>query len=164
MLEAMATDQDSSPSRRALLQGLGWVTWAGLVASLGLGLGAALRLAGSGRGDEAAHPVTLGKASLLEPGQVLTLEGVAVARDGQGLYALSLVCPHLGCRPAWDQAGGRFLCPCHGSAFAADGRRLAGPARTGLNHLALDLDAQGRLVVDPRRTVAEQTRLRPDKA
>ncbi len=154
----------SPPSRRALLRGLAWTTWAGLVAALGLGLGAMLRLAGAGRGPDAHPPVTLVPASELAVGAVLSQDGVAVLRDGHGFYALSLVCPHLGCRPVWDQAAGRFSCPCHGSAFAADGRRLWGPAPRGLGHLAVELDSQGRLVVDPRRPVDETARLGPGGA
>lgn len=148
------------PSRRALIWGLGAVAWAGLVASLGLGLGAALRLAGAGGGAAARPPLDLGPAAAVGPGQVVSQGDVALVRDQGGLFALSLVCPHLGCRPAWQKTQARFLCPCHGSAFAPDGQRLFGPAPRGLPHLWVELDASGRALVDPNRPAEPSRRLR----
>ncbi|MFH1033366.1 MAG: ubiquinol-cytochrome c reductase iron-sulfur subunit [Pseudomonadota bacterium] len=156
----MESQTPSQPSRRDIVKGLGLLTWAALVAALGLGLGALLRLAGGSRSGGPAPPVVLVPPERLAPGQVLEQEGVALMVDEGGIYALSLVCPHLGCRPAWQPATGRFLCPCHGSSFARDGGRLAGPTPRGLAHLAVTQDAQGRLRVDPRRPVADQERLR----
>ena len=51
--------------------------------------------------------------------------------------ALSLVCTHLGCRVRPAAFGG-FACPCHGSRFARDGSRVAGPARTSLSRASLE--------------------------
>ncbi len=50
---------------------------------------------------------------------------------------LSSICPHEGCEVAWDQNSNRFSCPCHESYFAADGSRLSGPARRGLDPLPM---------------------------
>jgi Rieske Fe-S protein len=47
----------------------------------------------------------------------------------------SSICPHLGCRFAWDTAANRFICPCHGSQFGPEGAKLAGPAPRGLDPL-----------------------------
>jgi cytochrome b6-f complex iron-sulfur subunit len=55
---------------------------------------------------------------------------VAVFRDREGVYAVSLVCTHLGCIVKPGPRG--FECPCHGSQFAADGRVLRGPAPKAL--------------------------------
>ncbi len=49
----------------------------------------------------------------------------------------SPICPHLGCRFAWDESGNKFACPCHGSQFNFDGEHLAGPAPRGLDPLPL---------------------------
>lgn len=155
----MEPTRESTPSRRGLLRGLALMTWAGLVAALGLGLGAALRLAGAGPGPRARPRLDLGPAAELQPGQVVSREDVALLRDAQGLYALSLVCPHLGCRPVWRAEEGRFLCPCHGSAFAPDGQRLTGPAPRGLAGLWVELDRQGHAWVDPNRGVDASRRL-----
>lgn len=153
----MTTSNPHGPTRRMLLKGLAGAAWASLVAAAGLGLGAALRLAGAGGGPSSPAPVII--AGTPEPGGVLAVEGVALARDAGGLYALSLVCPHLGCRPVWRQAQGRFLCPCHGSTFAADGARLEGPAPRSLEHIALSRNADGGFMAYPGRTVDAAWRL-----
>ena len=51
---------------------------------------------------------------------------VAVFRDAEGVYAISLVCTHLGC-VVKNQPDG-FECPCHGSRFHSDGSVAKGPA------------------------------------
>jgi Rieske Fe-S protein len=47
----------------------------------------------------------------------------------------SSICPHLGCRFNWVAEQNRFICPCHGSQFGAEGDKLAGPAPRGLDPL-----------------------------
>lgn len=51
-----------------------------------------------------------------------------------GTEAISLTCTHQGCT-VQRQADGQFLCPCHGSLFAADGTVLSGPAKQDLPRL-----------------------------
>ena len=155
----MEEARGNSPTRRGVIKGLAILTWTGLVAGLGLGLGAALRLAGAGSGPRTRPRLDLGPARELRPGQMASREDVALLRDERGLYALSLVCPHLGCRPVWRADEGRFLCPCHGSAFAPDGRRLMGPAPRGLAGLWVELDSQGHAWVDPNRGAEASRRL-----
>ena len=50
--------------------------------------------------------------------------------------AIDLRCTHLGCRVRPTDAG-EFLCPCHRSRFAADGRVLQGPAVAPLRRVEL---------------------------
>ncbi len=50
----------------------------------------------------------------------------AVFRDGEGVYAISIVCTHLGCIVKTSTDG--FTCPCHGSGYAKDGTVTKGPA------------------------------------
>jgi len=54
-----------------------------------------------------------------------------------GFVIFSPICPHLGCRPAWNDGANRFQCPCHGSQFGSEGEHLAGPAPRGLDPLPL---------------------------
>jgi Rieske Fe-S protein len=67
-------------------------------------------------------------------------------KRGEQILALSAVCPHLGCAVAWSGAAKAFQCPCHESAFAADGARLSGPAERGLDPLPLVVE-NGRIKV-----------------
>lgn len=41
-------------------------------------------------------------------------------------------CPHLGCALCWNEAEHSWDCPCHGSRFDADGKRLNNPAMDDL--------------------------------
>lgn len=77
------------------------------------------------------------RSSDLSPGRPLLVDYgdrrlyvVRVARSE--VTAFDAACPHAGCSLGYDARTSRFVCPCHGSAFALDGRRLAGPARRGL--------------------------------
>ncbi len=47
----------------------------------------------------------------------------------------SPVCTHLGCEFDWRPQAGEFICPCHGSVFAKDGKVLGGPAPRPLDIL-----------------------------
>lgn len=51
------------------------------------------------------------------------------------LQALSAICPHMGCSVAWQASQNKFVCPCHGGQFAADGKHLVGPPPRGLDNL-----------------------------
>lgn len=59
---------------------------------------------------------------------------------------LSPVCPHLGCMVHYDSDRKEFLCPCHGSIFAADGSLVRGPALRGLDPLPHKIQ-NGRVMV-----------------
>lgn len=84
---------------------------------------------------------------------------VYVGHDGDGLYALDAVCPHLGCLVQPHEDGG-FMCPCHDSLFDDQGHALSGPATQPLRHLHLWFDEeQGQLLVDRSEPVAPAVRL-----
>ncbi len=70
-------------------------------------------------------------------------------RTEAGLLALHKVCTHLDCLLGWDEQNGRYLCPCHGSQFAADGQVLSGPAERSLSRFVV------RLTTDEGVLVAE---------
>lgn len=79
---------------------------------------------------------------------------VALFRDPQGIYAVSLVCTHLGCivKPAGDG----FDCPCHGSRFTADGSVQKGPAPRPLPWFKVT-GKGGTYVVDEEAVVPKGT-------
>ena len=154
----LPTSDPGKPSRRGVLKLAYASLWLALVGAVGLGLGAVLRLISSGGGSPQDQPVEMGQPGGLAVGQAQDHGPVALVRDAGGYFALSLVCPHLGCRPAWHKAQSRFLCPCHGSSFALDGARLSGPAPKGLGHVALKITGD-KLVAYPSQPVDPANRL-----
>lgn len=75
---------------------------------------------------------------------VFPAERLALLRDQDGLYALSLVCTHLGCTVA--VSAGALACPCHGSTFDRQGRVVTGPADRPLGRLRVR-ERAGRIEV-----------------
>jgi Rieske Fe-S protein len=65
--------------------------------------------------------------------------GGFLTRDQGKLRAFAITCPHLGCSYAFDDGKKHFVCPCHGSEFALDGRVIHGPATSPLSHLTWDV-------------------------
>lgn len=82
-----------------------------------------------------------------------------VVRTPEGFYAVSAVCTHLGCNVSHEAERG-FRCPCHGSSFDESGRVRSGPAPWPLPRYAMTLSRRGELVVDTRRLVSAEYRLR----
>ncbi len=80
------------------------------------------------------------------------------AKEGN-FYALSAVCTHLGCITNWKQEEDAIACPCHGSRFAKDGRKIAGPAPRSLPRFAMTLE-EGQLVVDKSIVVGDDVILK----
>ena len=78
-------------------------------------------------------------------------------RDGEGVYAISTVCTHLGCIVKAE--GGGFECPCHGSRFAADGSVTKGPAPKALPWLTVTAGGGGTFIVDEATTVPPGTKV-----
>jgi cytochrome b6-f complex iron-sulfur subunit len=58
--------------------------------------------------------------------------------DG-GFVALYRKCTHLGCAVPWEPAEGRFVCPCHASAFEIDGQVINAPAPRPLDRFAVTI-------------------------
>jgi quinol---cytochrome c reductase iron-sulfur subunit, bacillus type len=44
------------------------------------------------------------------------------------IVAFGAQCTHLACAYHWEMTSSTFVCPCHGSVFAIDGKVLDGPA------------------------------------
>jgi cytochrome b6-f complex iron-sulfur subunit len=79
---------------------------------------------------------------------------VFIVRTNDGFSAVSAVCTHLGCITEWKPDDNLIACPCHGSKFNREGKKVAGPAPRPLPHFTMQLAADGQLVVDKLSTVA----------
>ena len=73
-------------------------------------------------------------------------KAVYVTRKSGQLEVLSAVCPHLGCSVQWNASQDKFICPCHGATYSANGTRLGGPAPRGMDSLEGQV-RDGRLMV-----------------
>lgn len=73
--------------------------------------------------------------------------GIYLIKRERDLYALSAHCSHLGCIVNFDQKTHQFHCPCHGSIFDIQGKRLAGPARRPLSNLPVKFEKNGNVLV-----------------
>ncbi|MBW1681565.1 MAG: ubiquinol-cytochrome c reductase iron-sulfur subunit [Deltaproteobacteria bacterium] len=79
--------------------------------------------------------------------RVLYRKGVFLTARGPHPRALSARCSHLGCTVRFDEVTQTFRCPCHGSVFDADGKRLEGPARKPLEALPVTVGKDKEILV-----------------
>jgi len=64
---------------------------------------------------------------------------IFVIRDDDGSYtALSTRCMHRGCQV--EPAGGRLVCPCHGSEYTTGGAVLKGPTERPLRRFPVSVE------------------------
>lgn len=127
------------PNRRFFLMASG-----AAAAGLALGVGCA------GRVNQGTFPA--GSPSGIEVGAAQVIEDgpFVLARDEQGLYAMSALCTHLGCTVNVD--GDRLPCPCHGSVFDRNGEVVEGPARRPLDHFQVTI-SDGQVSVNTAQIV-----------
>jgi cytochrome b6-f complex iron-sulfur subunit len=97
----------------------------------------------------------VGSADDFPPGSVTPVEAgrfyLVRLQDG-GLMAMYRRCTHLGCAVPYDPASGKFVCPCHGSAFTLEGDVLNPPAARPLDLFALVIE-DGQVIVDTGRPI-----------
>jgi cytochrome b6-f complex iron-sulfur subunit len=75
--------------------------------------------------------LTVAKADIPAHGALVYKEArVAVIRKAGEIYALDLVCTHLGCTVSVTPR--ELVCPCHGSVFDWQGNVIRGPANRPL--------------------------------
>ncbi len=127
--------ENSGRSRRRFLKGLvlvgawGLLVWRFLVP-----------------GDESQKKplLTVKKSDIPPRGALVYRESrVAVFRREEEIYALSLVCTHLGCTV--NVTPRNLVCPCHGSVFDREGAVLKGPSDKPLHRL--EVEEQGDSLV-----------------
>jgi Rieske Fe-S protein len=129
-------------SRRAILAGtgsIGVLTVLAACASNSPSNGPVIPGDGGGQSSDApapdlatpTGPVDLGKAASIPVGGglIFAKESVVVTQPSRGTFrAFSSTCTHQGCTVG-SVAGGRILCPCHGSEYSiVDGSVQSGPA------------------------------------
>jgi len=82
--------------------------------------------------------------------------GTWIVRNGEGIYALSTTCTHLGCTPNWLTAEQKFKCPCHGSGFRKTGINFEGPAPRPLERYRIVLSDDGQIIVDKTKKYQQE--------
>jgi cytochrome b6-f complex iron-sulfur subunit len=61
-------------------------------------------------------------------------------------YGLNAVCTHLGCVVPWNTSENKFMCPCHGSQYNAEGKVVRGPAPLSLALVHANVTEDDKLV------------------
>lgn len=103
-----------------------------------------------------------------------------IIRDDSGLYAVQLICTHLGCTPNYvtnvtngtgvadrvaeaygartkaERIANGWACPCHGSRYFIDSTNFYGPAPRPMDWVDVQFAADGTLVVDRGTLVVQR--------
>lgn len=93
--------------------------------------------------------------------QFVAEDRVVIGRDGDGVYAMSSICPHANCdmRRKGEITSFGLACNCHGSRFDRIGRVLRGPAERDLVHYLVSPLDQDTVLVEINHNVPQSTRL-----
>lgn len=79
-----------------------------------------------------------------------------VKQPDNQVVAFGPQCTHLGCAYHWEDAKNEFMCPCHSSLFAVDGKVVSGPAPRPLDRYQTKIEGRklliGRLQGSPEQT------------
>ncbi|MDP9000923.1 MAG: Rieske 2Fe-2S domain-containing protein [Myxococcota bacterium] len=123
-------------------------------------------------GSSSVSPTSLGDVSAVNVSglQVPSLEPVgtqpvAIGRDSNGVYAMTLTCTHTGCNMGTTGTVSTQALECgtkscgHHSTFDANGNVTAGPATTSLQHFSVTKDGTGNLTIHTGTAVDSATRL-----
>jgi cytochrome b6-f complex iron-sulfur subunit len=117
---------------------------------------------GGGTSAEAFGDASAGNVSDLPVGSIRAVPNAPafIARDQDGLYAMTSTCTHAGC----DLIASGVItaqgidCRCHGSVFDKDGSVVSGPATNPLEHFAVSVDPSGAITVHGGTQVSQSTR------
>ena len=103
----------------------------------------------------AGYATRLYPLTLTQPKPLLSVAGqpmgataplVVVRVSATEVAALNARCTHRGCTVNWTPGAMELECPCHGSAFALDGRVKSAPATTPLKTYPVVLNADSIVV------------------
>ncbi len=153
-----ATPGEAPVQRRDLL---GLSALCGSLATVGMAIAGILRFIKPAVLPDPREVYRIDNAHQLKIPSVIEVgDGAAfLYRDEEGFYAISAVCPHLGCRVRRTEPG-RLSCPCHGSAFDGEGRIAGGPAPRSLPWLRVSWRVDGRLEIDAAQEVPRGWKLK----
>jgi menaquinol-cytochrome c reductase iron-sulfur subunit len=156
-------ESETSVTRRRFYVTVIYGLWS--VVAAALAIPAALYLLLPPRLRRSPAWVEAGDVSKLEPGTPVEMvfrqnriDGWKIVSDktsawvvdlpGNKLVAFGPQCTHLGCAYHWDETRDQFLCPCHSSVFAIDGRVISGPAPRPLDRYETKVE-NGKLLLGP---------------
>ena len=149
----------SDRSRRSFLGKLGWVLGGVALAEYLVVALDFVRPHGQEPGEGERHIFIAGPIGQFEPDTVTAFPSarlyLARMKDG-GFLALSRTCTHLGCTVPWDPAKGRFVCPCHASAFDITGQVLNPPASRPLDRYAVRIE-NGVVKIDTSKALKRRS-------
>jgi|SRR5579863_207989 len=123
-------------------------------------LGGAVSGCANPTGTPPTGQVGAGNISALAVGALIVMSNFVVARDANGVYAMSAVCTHAGCLldDSSNSIAAGLGCPCHGSTFDGNGTVTRGPAGSPLQHYAVTIAADGSITVDGSQVVSASAR------
>ncbi len=112
-----------------------------------LGLDAMVRFLSYERESSVPKTFDVGRAADFPLGSRTVLPEIPalLVHDENGFFALSLICPHLGCTV--DKVPDGFSCPCHGSRYDENGALEHGPSTQSLSSLSVDERPNGHLII-----------------
>lgn len=151
--ERPAPVEETATSRRSFLSRL-WLGLGGLAIAEYVWLGVEFLRPRSGPAEEAGVLVA-------GPVEQFDLDSVTAFPAGRfyltrladgGFLAVSRECTHLGCTVPWMADEGRFVCPCHSSAYDIRGDVLSPPAPRALDIHPVRIE-NGIVKVDTGRTL-----------
>jgi menaquinol-cytochrome c reductase iron-sulfur subunit len=144
----------------------------GALISLALAIPTVIYLLVPPKGRKQSGFIDAGDISQLTPGQPVELSFQQETLDGwrletnkktawvvkgadNNVIAFGPQCTHLGCAYHFEAAMNQFVCPCHGSDFALDGKVLAGPAPRPLDRYVTKIE-NNRLQIGELKQTAPQ--------
>ncbi len=149
-LEAMVSHPISEPRKKLRINRKEFLKLAGVAAAvelIGIGLMYLKPQTGESR---VARQVDVGTVDSFSPGSVtdFPVAGFYLVRaaDG-GFMAVYRRCPHLGCTVNYSSDEGKFLCPCHASAFDFYGNSEKTTLHRALDLYTVKIDS-GKVYVD----------------
>ncbi|MCZ6681537.1 MAG: Rieske 2Fe-2S domain-containing protein [Planctomycetota bacterium] len=154
VLEKSKPAKKTEPTRRDVLLGVSWATFAVGFGAVPTGL--FVRFMMPNVLEEPDPKVRCGKLANYQAMQIGDVNeeyktekpsGFWIIREDDRIAALSIVCTHLGCVPNWLPNDKKFKCPCHGSGYDVHGVNFEGPTPRPLERFNIYLDGD-EVIVD----------------